>query len=147
MIRNTKVFLLVKRITDIPTIDSKFVCGVLCATFNLVSYCMHSVSGLYPNFLNPKTGSWGSKHISLGALGDSFYEYVCWCFCICIAWKFSCLHVFAVHDHDSVGMHVMKILYTFTVGRILSDRMRSPHPCVSACACALDTVAHVVLCA
>eukprot|EP00037_Helgoeca_nana_P030823 m.385405 g.385405 ORF g.385405 m.385405 type:complete len:757 (+) comp28275_c2_seq7:40-2310(+) len=32
--------------------------------------------GLYPNFLNPKTGRWGSKHVSLGALGDSFYEYL-----------------------------------------------------------------------
>eukprot|EP00041_Stephanoeca_diplocostata_P003882 m.38912 g.38912 ORF g.38912 m.38912 type:complete len:320 (+) comp14685_c0_seq3:238-1197(+) len=32
--------------------------------------------GLYPNFLNPTTGSWGSKHISVGALGDSFYEYL-----------------------------------------------------------------------
>lgn len=32
--------------------------------------------GLYPNFLNPNTGNWGTKHISLGALGDSFYEYL-----------------------------------------------------------------------
>lgn len=57
--------------------------------------------GLYPNYLNPKTGKWGqrklkktffqnsnakimsnkfhlsmSEHISLGALGDSFYEYL-----------------------------------------------------------------------
>ena len=31
-------------------------------------------NGLYPNYLNPKTGNWGSKHVSLGALGDSFYE-------------------------------------------------------------------------
>ncbi|TMW53661.1 hypothetical protein DOY81_001267 [Sarcophaga bullata] len=30
--------------------------------------------GLYPNFLNPKTGKW--VHMSLGALGDSFYEYL-----------------------------------------------------------------------
>lgn len=33
-------------------------------------------NGLYPNYLNPKTGNWGSKHVSLGALGDSFYEYL-----------------------------------------------------------------------
>lgn len=32
--------------------------------------------GLYPNFLNPNTGNWGTKHVSLGALGDSFYEYL-----------------------------------------------------------------------
>ncbi|XP_053603414.1 mannosyl-oligosaccharide alpha-1,2-mannosidase IA isoform X1 [Plodia interpunctella] len=31
---------------------------------------------LYPNFINPRTGAWGQKHISLGALGDSFYEYL-----------------------------------------------------------------------
>lgn len=30
----------------------------------------------YPNFLNPKTGKWGSKLVSVGALGDSFYEYL-----------------------------------------------------------------------
>lgn len=33
-------------------------------------------NGLYPNYLNPNTGAWGSKHTSLGALGDSFYEYL-----------------------------------------------------------------------
>ncbi|CAL4062907.1 unnamed protein product, partial [Meganyctiphanes norvegica] len=32
--------------------------------------------GLYPNYLNPKTGKWGQRHTSLGALGDSFYEYL-----------------------------------------------------------------------
>ena len=32
--------------------------------------------GLYPNFMNPNTGNWGTKHVSLGALGDSFYEYL-----------------------------------------------------------------------
>ncbi|GBP63539.1 Mannosyl-oligosaccharide alpha-1,2-mannosidase IA, partial [Eumeta japonica] len=32
--------------------------------------------GLYPNFINPRTGLWGQKHMSLGALGDSFYEYL-----------------------------------------------------------------------
>ncbi|XP_063532966.1 mannosyl-oligosaccharide alpha-1,2-mannosidase IA-like isoform X2 [Cydia strobilella] len=33
-------------------------------------------SGLYPNFVNPRTGQWGQRHMSLGALGDSFYEYL-----------------------------------------------------------------------
>ncbi|KAF2894512.1 hypothetical protein ILUMI_11640 [Ignelater luminosus] len=32
--------------------------------------------GLYPNYLNPKTGKWGQHHMSMGALGDSFYEYL-----------------------------------------------------------------------
>ncbi|XP_072021907.1 mannosyl-oligosaccharide 1,2-alpha-mannosidase IA-like [Amphiura filiformis] len=32
--------------------------------------------GLYPNYLHPKTGKWGQKHVSIGALGDSFYEYL-----------------------------------------------------------------------
>lgn len=32
--------------------------------------------GLYPNYLNPKTGRWGQQHVSMGALGDSFYEYL-----------------------------------------------------------------------
>ncbi|XP_037078804.1 LOW QUALITY PROTEIN: mannosyl-oligosaccharide alpha-1,2-mannosidase IA-like [Pollicipes pollicipes] len=32
--------------------------------------------GLYPNYLHPKTGKWGQRHISVGALGDSFYEYL-----------------------------------------------------------------------
>jgi mannosyl-oligosaccharide alpha-1,2-mannosidase len=33
-------------------------------------------AGLYPNYLHPDTGQWGSNHVSLGALGDSFYEYL-----------------------------------------------------------------------
>ncbi|XP_057670068.1 mannosyl-oligosaccharide alpha-1,2-mannosidase IA isoform X2 [Diorhabda carinulata] len=33
-------------------------------------------NGLYPNYLNPKTGKWGQHHMSIGALGDSFYEYL-----------------------------------------------------------------------
>ncbi|VDM27614.1 unnamed protein product [Toxocara canis] len=32
--------------------------------------------GLYPNYLNPETGEWGPKHVSVGAFGDSFYEYL-----------------------------------------------------------------------
>ncbi|CAG9136868.1 unnamed protein product [Plutella xylostella] len=32
--------------------------------------------GLYPNFINPRSGQWGQRHMSLGALGDSFYEYL-----------------------------------------------------------------------
>ncbi|KAI1292830.1 Mannosyl-oligosaccharide alpha-1,2-mannosidase IA [Halotydeus destructor] len=33
-------------------------------------------NGLYPNYVNPKTGAWCQHHISVGALGDSFYEYL-----------------------------------------------------------------------
>jgi mannosyl-oligosaccharide alpha-1,2-mannosidase len=32
--------------------------------------------GLYPNFINPWTGDWGDRHVSMGAFGDSFYEYL-----------------------------------------------------------------------
>ncbi|XP_078619706.1 mannosyl-oligosaccharide 1,2-alpha-mannosidase IA-like isoform X1 [Branchiostoma floridae x Branchiostoma japonicum] len=32
--------------------------------------------GLYPIYINPKTGKWGQNHASLGAMGDSFYEYL-----------------------------------------------------------------------
>lgn len=36
--------------------------------------------GLYPTFISPDTGLWGNDFISIGALGDSFYEYLlkCW---------------------------------------------------------------------
>ena len=33
-------------------------------------------SRLYPTYLNPETGHWGQQHTSVGALGDSFYEYL-----------------------------------------------------------------------
>ncbi|KAG7213139.1 hypothetical protein KM043_002454 [Ampulex compressa] len=33
-------------------------------------------NGLYPNYINPRTGNWGQHHMSLGGLGDSFYEYL-----------------------------------------------------------------------
>eukprot|EP00042_Codosiga_hollandica_P051056 m.621215 g.621215 ORF g.621215 m.621215 type:complete len:667 (-) comp58212_c0_seq8:173-2173(-) len=32
--------------------------------------------GLYPNFMNPETGAWCNQAISIGSLGDSFYEYL-----------------------------------------------------------------------
>lgn len=32
--------------------------------------------GLYPIYLNPKTGKWGQRDYSLGAMADSFYEYL-----------------------------------------------------------------------
>ncbi|XP_063167879.1 mannosyl-oligosaccharide 1,2-alpha-mannosidase IC [Candoia aspera] len=32
--------------------------------------------GLYPNFLSPATGNWVQHHVSIGGLGDSFYEYL-----------------------------------------------------------------------
>jgi len=33
-------------------------------------------NNLYPNYLNPVTGQWGQNIISMGAMGDSFYEYL-----------------------------------------------------------------------
>jgi len=33
-------------------------------------------NGLYLNYINPQNGKWGQRHVSLGALGDSFYEYL-----------------------------------------------------------------------
>lgn len=41
-----------------------------------VLYELDKPKGLYPNYLNPKTGHWGQHHMSMGALGDSFYEYL-----------------------------------------------------------------------
>ncbi|KAG8451584.1 hypothetical protein GDO86_003689 [Hymenochirus boettgeri] len=32
--------------------------------------------GLYPNYFSPVTGNWVQHHVSLGGLGDSFYEYL-----------------------------------------------------------------------
>ena len=32
--------------------------------------------GLYPVFMSPSSGRWSSQKITLGALGDSFYEYL-----------------------------------------------------------------------
>lgn len=32
--------------------------------------------GLYPNFLSPTSGNWVQHHVSVGGLGDSFYEYL-----------------------------------------------------------------------
>lgn len=32
--------------------------------------------GLYPNYVNTKTGRFGVAYVSLGAMGDSFYEYL-----------------------------------------------------------------------
>ncbi|NXQ24773.1 MA1C1 mannosidase, partial [Alaudala cheleensis] len=56
---------------------------------SLVSLCLSQVmnirrvlnrvekpQGLYPNFLSPVTGSWVQHHVSIGGLGDSFYEYL-----------------------------------------------------------------------
>jgi len=32
--------------------------------------------GLYPVYVNPQSGQFSNSHITLGALGDSFYEYL-----------------------------------------------------------------------
>ena len=34
------------------------------------------LNNLYPNYLNPVTGQWGQNFCSVGAMGDSFYEYL-----------------------------------------------------------------------
>ncbi|CAJ0576983.1 unnamed protein product, partial [Mesorhabditis spiculigera] len=34
------------------------------------------LDGLYPNYISPTDGRFSGSHISLGALGDSFYEYL-----------------------------------------------------------------------
>ena len=34
------------------------------------------MGGLYPIYVNPWTGEWGEKQFSMGAFGDSFYEYL-----------------------------------------------------------------------
>eukprot|EP01118_Nematostelium_gracile_P013748 TRINITY_DN5228_c0_g1_i1.p1 TRINITY_DN5228_c0_g1~~TRINITY_DN5228_c0_g1_i1.p1 ORF type:complete len:557 (+),score=113.11 TRINITY_DN5228_c0_g1_i1:81-1751(+) len=34
------------------------------------------IKGLYPIYLNVQTGRFGNRHITLGAMGDSFYEYL-----------------------------------------------------------------------
>lgn len=32
--------------------------------------------GLYPTFLSPRTGGWANKRVTMGAMSDSFYEYL-----------------------------------------------------------------------
>jgi len=34
------------------------------------------VDNLYPNYVNFVSGDWGKKHCSVGAMGDSYYEYL-----------------------------------------------------------------------
>eukprot|EP01107_Rhizomastix_libera_P002648 TRINITY_DN1458_c0_g1_i8.p1 TRINITY_DN1458_c0_g1~~TRINITY_DN1458_c0_g1_i8.p1 ORF type:complete len:577 (-),score=173.58 TRINITY_DN1458_c0_g1_i8:1337-3067(-) len=36
----------------------------------------HPADGLYPIYLNTQTGAFSGNHITLGAMGDSFYEYL-----------------------------------------------------------------------
>lgn len=53
--------------------------SVYAEKVNKIRDVLHKIEkpgGLYPNFLNPRTGAWGQKQVSLGALGDSFYEYL-----------------------------------------------------------------------
>ncbi|XP_073428373.1 mannosyl-oligosaccharide 1,2-alpha-mannosidase IA-like isoform X2 [Dendrobates tinctorius] len=37
---------------------------------------MEKPHGLYPNYFSPVSGNWVQHHVSLGGLGDSFYEYL-----------------------------------------------------------------------
>jgi len=43
---------------------------------NFLNSMTKPYDGLYRNFINPKTGDWGEDYISIGALGDSFYDYL-----------------------------------------------------------------------
>ncbi|NWT00560.1 MA1C1 mannosidase, partial [Mionectes macconnelli] len=43
---------------------------------HLVLNRVEKPQGLYPNFLSPVTGNWVQHHVSIGGLGDSFYEYL-----------------------------------------------------------------------
>ena len=47
------------------------------ATSLLTGYrCLSTVQGLMPLYLNPKSGRFTTTKVSLGALGDSYYEYL-----------------------------------------------------------------------
>ncbi|NXN38101.1 MA1C1 mannosidase, partial [Rhinoptilus africanus] len=46
------------------------------STSQLVLNRVEKPQGLYPNFLSPVTGNWVQHHVSIGGLGDSFYEYL-----------------------------------------------------------------------
>uniref|UniRef100_A0A915C0N7 Alpha-1,2-Mannosidase n=1 Tax=Parascaris univalens TaxID=6257 RepID=A0A915C0N7_PARUN len=37
---------------------------------------IEKIGGLYPNYLSADSGTWTGTHVSLGAMGDSFYEYL-----------------------------------------------------------------------
>ncbi|XP_077338020.1 mannosyl-oligosaccharide 1,2-alpha-mannosidase IC [Lithobates pipiens] len=50
--------------------------------------------GLYPNYFSPVSGSWVQHHVSLGGLGDSFYEY------LIKSWLMS-----AKQDNEAKGMY------------------------------------------
>ncbi|XP_069827824.1 mannosyl-oligosaccharide 1,2-alpha-mannosidase IA-like isoform X1 [Dendropsophus ebraccatus] len=55
---------------------------------------MEKPHGLYPNYFSPVSGSWVQHHVSLGGLGDSFYEY------LIKSWLMS-----AKTDHEAKGMY------------------------------------------
>ncbi|GAU97077.1 hypothetical protein RvY_08436 [Ramazzottius varieornatus] len=50
---------------------SSFVAKIIQHLYNLTK-----PAGLYSNYLDSMSGKWGSKYVSLGAYGDSFYEYL-----------------------------------------------------------------------
>ncbi|XP_056413058.1 mannosyl-oligosaccharide 1,2-alpha-mannosidase IA-like isoform X2 [Hyla sarda] len=55
---------------------------------------MEKPHGLYPNYFSPVSGSWVQHHVSLGGLGDSFYEY------LIKSWLMS-----AKKDNEAKGMY------------------------------------------
>eukprot|EP00038_Savillea_parva_P000888 m.99648 g.99648 ORF g.99648 m.99648 type:complete len:666 (-) comp10313_c0_seq6:2480-4477(-) len=58
------------RITGNPIYAEKTRRAVAHATENVPH------TGLYPNYIHPQSGQWGPSDVSVGALGDSFYEYL-----------------------------------------------------------------------
>ncbi|KAM8976015.1 mannosyl-oligosaccharide 1,2-alpha-mannosidase IC [Pelodytes ibericus] len=55
---------------------------------------MEKPHGLYPNYFSPVSGNWVQHHVSLGGLGDSFYEY------LIKSWLMS-----AKRDEEAKGMY------------------------------------------
>ena len=48
----------------------------VCKIRNILDGLHKPYGGLYLNFLSPTSGNWSSDFVSVGAFGDSFYEYL-----------------------------------------------------------------------
>ncbi|XP_038222869.1 mannosyl-oligosaccharide 1,2-alpha-mannosidase IA [Zerene cesonia] len=62
--------------TYLSDVTGKEVYRQKAARIREVLHNIQKPDGLYPNYINPRSGQWGQRHMSLGALGDSFYEYL-----------------------------------------------------------------------
>uniref|UniRef100_A0A671V5T4 alpha-1,2-Mannosidase n=1 Tax=Sparus aurata TaxID=8175 RepID=A0A671V5T4_SPAAU len=58
-------------LAEYGTLHLEFIYYVIFLLYTITLY-----AGLYPNYLNPNSGQWGQHHVSVGGLGDSFYEYL-----------------------------------------------------------------------